>query len=92
MKYQRVLRMWTDGPAVVSHAWGWMTADGLQEARHPGVMAPTKAAYPTPLAALGAGWRLMAPPSAIPPRTVGARPEDYEWWFESFEEAEPPTP
>jgi len=87
MATHQILIMTTDRPALRSEAQGWTAEDPslLREGPigfTPGF--PESYCYPTPMHALAAGWRLLAPPTQ---QEGGRNPDtgetwqEWEWWM-----------
>ena len=79
---QKVLVIVTSRSDIRAAAAGWSCDDG--DMVQPGPIGRTPAPrfaylYETPLHAIGAGWRLLAPP--VPPKDPGDEHDGYEWWL-----------
>src|SRR5690606_38520707 len=75
---QKILTMTTSGGQLRSVATGWTCEDGdfVVHGEHIGQTRSPHGYYThaTPLAAIGAGWNLIAPPEEF-------GPSEWEWWF-----------
>jgi hypothetical protein len=79
---QKVLRILTFRPDLRGEAVGWSCDDG--DLVQPGPIGRTPGprfahSYGTPLHAIGAGWRLLAPP--LPPEDEDDPMDGYDWWL-----------
>jgi hypothetical protein len=88
---QQILIIETRGQTLRSKADGWTGEDGheIQANRPIGDSRSLREphTYETPMHAIGAGWRLMAPPEAYIDHEIDEQRgvvevEKAEWWFE----------
>ena len=84
---QQVLIMMTDRPQLRADAQGWTAEDPSLVHEGPIGFTPgfrESYCYTTPMHALAAGWRLLAPPTCLAggrnPDT-GETWEEWEWWM-----------
>ncbi len=82
---QKILIMSTTGNRLRSEAVGWSAEDGdnILPGRPIGCSGGPKWAYtwPTPMHAIGAGWRLLAPPTKYTYNYEEGSRDEWEWWF-----------
>lgn len=92
MLKQQILRMTTIDKSLRADVDGWDGEDGhlIKQEKPIGLSAGLSFfCYPTPMHAIGDGWRLMGPPQIVIDYDIHNQPirTCWEWWLEKLSEA-----